>query len=220
MEEATRLRDEHQADAADLAAVVLGLERCKDEQQWPEHVPIDADGRGSQPGFDVRSVAILALVVAMLSGIVGWATTVGSPPDSLPRVVETDSDAAGLAGIGAETGEAVPVAASGIDLSIGRIIPTRAASGTGLVAVGVGNFGDRPYDGRPASIMLLLVDGKVVAREPIPAIAPGDSTRITVALDWCPTGSVPVTAVLDATAVVREADERNNASSRSATFGC
>lgn len=218
---------------ADLASIVLGSADPDRRHDAPEQVPLDHGWREQQPGFDARSAAVLALVVAVLAGLVGWATTIGMQPDPAARpgasgdattVADVEEPRAAASGTGstasdAESG-AAPTAAIGIDLAIGRIVPAKSASGTGIVAVGVGNRGDRAYAGRPASELLVIVDGNVVASEPIPAVEAGESTRVSVSLDWCPAGTVPVTAVLDSSAAVREADERNNATSRSATFGC
>ena len=196
----------------------------------PEFVPIDHD-RHPLRGFDARSALVLALVVAALAGIVGWATTIGDSGAEAPTpaagaddadadagtTVAEDAAAEGAAGTATDDS---PALVAGTDLAIGRVIPARGASGAGLVAVGVGNRGDVAWNGRGDATVLVVVDGEVAASEQLPAIDAGASTRVTVPLDSCPSGTVSITAVIDPGAVVREADERNNATSRAATFGC
>lgn len=226
MDDATlRTRDAHQP--ADLASIVLGLDEPARRLDAPERVPLDDGWHGHQPGFDARSAAVLALVVAVLAALIGWATTVGDQPAATSQDVEAAATSVPEAESGSATvADAVgpssdaPVAVEAIDLAIGRIVPAVAAGGGAIVAVGIGNAGELAYPARAGATVLLVVDGEVAASEAIPAIEPGESTRVTIALESCPTGTVPVTAVLDPSAGVREADERNNATSRAATFGC
>jgi hypothetical protein len=211
----------------DLAAIVLGAASVREQAERridaPEYVPID-HGRHPERGYDLRSAAVLALVVAVLAAIVGWATTIGDAPSiETPKPTAAKTDEAAVvsepaADTDAEAAAATPV--PGIDLTVGRIIPARGASGSGLVTVGIGNGGDTAFAARGGGTVLVILDGEVVATEPLPAIEAGSSTRVSVPLTWCPSGTVAMTAVVDPGAVVREANERNNATSRSATFGC
>lgn len=220
----------------DLAAIVLG--HTADDRQHerridaPEFVPVD-HGRHPERGYDLRSAAVLALVVAILAAIIGWTTTIGDSPSIAPAsrpAASASSDSPDdatmpVADQGAEaavpsTSPAASAPAAGIDLTVGRVIPARDSSGAGLVTVGIGNAGDTALAAREGGTVLVIIDGDVVASEPLPAIGAGASTRVSVPLTWCPSGTVALTAVVDPDAVVREADERNNATSRSATFGC
>lgn len=216
---------ERRADV-DLAAIVLAStgERRKHERRMdaPEFVPVD-HGRHPERGFDLRSAAVLALVVAILAAIVGWATTIGdtkSTPPLTPKVTTKPSPAAKVAPDAATAGTAKPAPVAGIDLAVGRVIPSRDSSGNGMVIVGIANAGDQAFTARGGGTVLVIVDGAIAASEPLTAIAAGVSARVAVPLTWCPAGTVSMTAVVDPSAVVREADERNNATSRSATFGC
>ncbi|MCB0880338.1 MAG: hypothetical protein KDC46_15305 [Thermoleophilia bacterium] len=232
MEPASLRPRDTSGDPADLASIVLGHAYGGDDdgggvRRWhaPEHVPLDTD-RGASIALDARSALVLALVVAVIVGGVAWATTTwrSAGDTAAPAAATTttgDSSAATVADTTTTApADATPALAPGTDLAIGRIVPARGASGAGIVAVGISNRGSVASTARQGATVLVLVDGEVAASDAVPAIEPGESTRVTVALDTCPTGTVSITAVVDPGAVVKESDERNNATSRQASFGC
>jgi hypothetical protein len=224
MDDATRSHGgtEH-ADTVDLASIVLGAPPRR--MDAPERVPVDARDRDVQPGFDARSAAVLALVVAVLAALVGWATTIGDPPSVAGDATRSgrSASAAGDTTAGSQ-GAAEPAAVAPVpelvDLAVGRIVPSVDASGVASVTVGVGNAGDLAYSIDDGATLLVLVDGEVAASDAVPDLAAGASARVTLPLASCPGASAAVTAVLDPGAGVRESDERNNATSRIAPFDC
>ncbi len=223
----------------DLASIVLGTSRAPERQlDAPERVPVWGDVlEQRRTGFDARSVIVLALVVGVLAAMVGWATNVH---DEAPGSTATAGDAFSTVGRDAgdgpdaALGDAVGAAASaaertvdaaasapaaGPNLAAARLVATRSGSGTGLVRVAVKNTGDAPIPADRAEV-LVLADGDVVGSAPIGQLAPAASTSVEVSLGWCPAGAVALVAVLDSGSALREADERDNSISRSASFGC
>ena len=213
-------------DTTDLAAIVLGTDRARERHLGaPERVPAWHEPTPTS-GFDARSVAVLGLVVAVFAGIIGWVTTIDDAPPAptTPKVATRASDAAP----GPAAGDVKPAAAAvsgdtalapGIDLVPGRLTMSRSGSGSGLVELSVRNAGATDLAAGSATA-LLVVDGDVVGTEPLGALASGASTRLEVSMGWCPSGALPVVAVLDPGSVVRESNERNNSISRRAAFGC
>src|SRR5205809_118700 len=72
----------------DLAAIVLA-DPGRRRTLAPESLPLDTSVRG----FDARSVLVLALVIAVMAGVIGWATMGGSAP-TRPAPSKTTSRAA------------------------------------------------------------------------------------------------------------------------------
>lgn len=216
---------------ADLATIVLGRTQAGERRvDAPERVPAWLE-TGSERGYDARSVAVLALVVAVLAAVVGWSTSIGDTPpspagaDAASVPAPTDAalgDAIGAAATAVERSTAVaspaPVA-TGANLAAGRLLAARSGSGTGLVTVAVRNDGDAPTAASGTDV-LVLADGTVMGAGRLGALAPGASARVEVPLDWCPAGTVALVAVVDPGAVVRESSEFDNSVSRSASFGC
>lgn len=209
------------AHSDDLAAIILGHAAMA-----PERVPVEPRMRPER-GHDARSVAVLALVVAVIAALGGWLTSFGADPAAptapqptatVERPASNQAEAAPAAAP-ATTG-AAPAAAHGVDLAVGRVVASRTDAGIASVSVGVTNGGSRAYGGRAGAEVLLLLDGEVVASEQVPPLEPGADARVTVSLGWCPARAMAVTAVLDASAAVAETDERNNATTRSLGFGC
>lgn len=230
------------AGSEDLASIVLGTVggrhaagdrgAGRGAPLGPERVPVER-GPQREQGYDARSVAVLALVVAVLAALGGWLTSVRDEPRAAPRASDPARSAAvgvasgrdeavasPVAGPGSDTDQAVaPV--RGLDLAMGQLTARRDAAGNGVVTVGVKNAGSLPYgDERGPATVLVLLDGEVVGTEPVQPLEPGGSTRVSLSLGQCPVGSVAVTAVLDPAAAVPEGDERNNATTRSLEFGC
>ena len=216
----------------DLASIVLGSVRPHGRTTGlPEAVPTWLE-RHDSSRFDARSVAILALVVAVLAGIVGWATgldatepitqsprAAGTSRSESDRPSTTQRDAAGAPAAGSDAeAAAAPVLVDGIDLSPGRIVAGRAATGGGLVTVSVRNGGSRPAVA--GAQVLVLMDGDVIGTERLGALEPGASARIELPVGWCPAGAVSLVAVVDAGSALREANERDNSLTRSTAFGC
>lgn len=218
----------------DLASIVL--RSARDARPGPvvgpERVPVEWRLR-QETGFEARSVLVLALVVALLAALGGWLTSIGDEPltasasDRTERAdaaseeaAESSTDHASETATAAPTTDDRPAAVRGIDLAVGRVVAERSSTGSGVVRVGITNAGDQPYAGRIGVSLLLLLDGDVIATEQVPPLEAGASTRMAVQLGWCPAGTLPVTAVLDPGAAVREGDERNNAMTQSASFNC
>ncbi len=216
----------------DLATIVLGRTQAGERRiDAPERVPAWLE-TGTERGYDARSVAVLALVVAVLAAVVGWSTSIGdTPPPSSATVGASPAPASSDAALGDAIGTAAtaversataakpaPVA-TGANLAAGRLVATRSGSGAGLVTVAVRNSGDAPTAASGAEV-LVLADGDVMGTGRVGAIAPGASARVEVPLDWCPSGTVALVAVIDPGAVVREASEFDNSVSRSTSFGC
>jgi hypothetical protein len=217
---------------SDLATIVLGRTQAGDRRiDAPERVPAWADG-SPERGYDARSVVVLALVVAVLAAVVGWSTTIGDSPAAqvdgaaAPTPTETPDaalgDALGQAATAVErsAGSVKPVpAARGANLAAGRLVATRSGSGAGLVTVAVRNSGDAATSGAGADV-LVLADGDVMGTAQLGALAAGATARVEVPLEWCPSGTVALVAVVDPGSAVREASEFDNSVSRSASFGC
>jgi hypothetical protein len=223
---------------ADLAAIVLGRTQAAERRfDAPERVPAWVD-RAPARGYDARSLAVLALVVAAFAATIGWVTSIGDEPrvpaassgreEPATKATGTADEPDLVAAFGArgaaaeratESATAAPSAAPGPNLVAGRIVASRSGSGAGLVAVSVRNAGD---SATPASgtQVLVLADGAVMGTGELGSVAAGASAKVEVPLDWCPAGTVALVAVLDPSSAVREADERDNAISRSASFGC
>ncbi len=221
---------------SDLASIVLGATKSVDDRRLdaPERVPAWLDDAPAR-GYDARSVAVLALVVGVLAAIIGWSTTIGDSPvptardasRSTPAASPDDAlgDAFGAAGSvversarSATTAKAASAAVTGANLAAGRIVATRSGSGAGLVALSVRNTGDAAT--AAGTDVLVLADGDVMGTAQLGVVAPGASARVEVPLDWCPSGTVALVAVIDPGSVVREASEFDNSVSRSASFGC
>lgn len=216
-----------ESPAQDLAQIVLGVSSRGRKSAAPERVPIDSKSAGGFSGYDLRSVGVLALVVAVLAGLIGWSTTIGdsklpSADNSKPSSVsEADQVASKSVAEPSESKQRSTVQAAFFpDFQIGRIAANRAANGSGIVTVGVNNVGSKANSAKSTATVQLIVDNEVVGTEPIPVIQPNESSRVAFSLAYCPVGAVNITAIIDANAVVREADERNNATSRVADFGC
>lgn len=222
---------------SDLATIVLGRTQAGDRRfDAPERVPAWFDG-APERGYDARSVFVLALVVAILAAVIGWSTTIGdAPPTNAGNAGSTTApasaaaatpdaalgDALGAAATAVErsaTSARPAPAAAGANLAAGRIVATRSGSGAGLVTVSVRNSGDAATT-RAGTEVLVLADGDVMGAGRLDALAPGASARVEIPLDWCPSGTVALVAVVDPGAVVREASEFDNSVSRSASFGC
>lgn len=210
---------------ADLAAIVLGDGARLRAEAAPEQVPVahgsaaaEVDGR-----YDVRSVLVLALVVAALAAVVGWTTSLGHDERIAPIATSTKPSAApdAVTRRPAVTPAArAVVAPRGVDLVPGRIVASRSGSGGGIVRVAVANRGREAYEGTVGAQVLLLVDGQVAGTESLGRLDAGESTTVEFALDSCPSGTPALVAVVDPAARVREADERANSVSRTASFGC
>ncbi len=216
----------------DLAAIVLGRTQAGDRRiDAPEQVPAWIDHAPAR-GYDARSVAVLALVVAVLAAVLGWATNIAdraSEPDDVPAVTTPNAspdDAFGDALGSATTAVAASAkrasttpAVRGVDLVPGRIVVSKSGSGSGLVTVAVRNVGSTDLRSANATVLVLL-DGEVVGTHAIGSLAAGESTRLEFPIGWCPADASALVALVDAGAAVREADERNNALTQSARFGC
>lgn len=217
---------------SDLATIVLGRTQAGERRfDAPERVPAWLDST-SERGYDVRSVAVLALVVAVLAAVVGWSTSIGgTPPTSAVDSVSSPAPASPDTALGEALGGAataverstqaaksLPVA-TGPNLAAGRLMATRSGAGTGLVTVAVRNNGDAPTAASGTDV-LVLADGDVMGAGRLGAVAPGASASVEVPLGWCPSGTVALVAVVDPGALVREASEFDNSVSRSASFGC
>ena len=86
---------------------------------------------------------------------------------------------------------------------------------TGFVA------GDALLRGAAGSEVTLLVDDEVAGTRAIPALAgDGASSQLEFPLASCEDGRHALVAVADSGAAVLEADERDNAVARQATFDC
>ncbi|MCW2921462.1 MAG: hypothetical protein JWL76_1336 [Thermoleophilia bacterium] len=223
---------------SDLASIVLGTTSAGTRRRLdaPERVPAWIDDMPTR-GYDARSVAVLALVVAVLAATVGWATTFGdastpevaAPSPTAPAASPDDAfgDAFGSAKSVVERGaskatststSAAP-AVAGANLAAGRLVASQSGSGTGLVTLAVRNTGDETTAADGTDV-LVIANGDVLGTGRLVAIAPGASARVEVPLDWCPSGSVSVVAVVDPSSAVREANEFDNSVSRSVSFGC
>lgn len=210
---------------SDLATIVLG--RTSDGRPWhdaPERVPVWTATAPSR-GYDPRSVVILAIVVAALAAVVGWAMTVDDPalasrPGSLGAsmgVLGASLDRAVAPAVAAKA-PAAP-AAMGANLAAGRLVGSRAGSGSGLVTLAVRNAGDAATAAAGTDV-LVLADGAVMGSARLGPLAPGASASVDVPLDWCPAGSVAIVAIIDPRSAVHEANEHDNSTSRSIDLGC
>jgi hypothetical protein len=214
-------RQHRPGDPADLAAIVLGSASGHDRRiEAPERVPVELRD-GLPRGFDARSVAVLAIVVAALAAVLGWAFNTGEQPVASPDLpAATSVDAAA----GADTKTAAAAATTpiieGVDLVPGRITTERSASGGGLVSVVVRNGGTQDVLDAADATVLLVVDGESAGSQPLVRLDAGAGSRAQFILDSCPSGTVPVIAVVDPSNVVAELDERDNSIGRTASFGC
>jgi hypothetical protein len=217
-------RQHRPGDPVDLAAIVLAsTPRHERRIDGPERVPVELRD-GLPRGFDARSVAVLAVVVAALAAIVGWAfnsseQSVASRDLPAASTAEGADAAAPASSPSAVEAAAVPVA-EGIDLVPGRITTTRSASGGGLVSVVVRNGGTQDVLDASGATVLLVVDGELAGSQPLVRLDAGTGSRAEFVLDSCPSGDVPVVAVVDPSNVVAELDERDNSIGRTASFGC
>jgi hypothetical protein len=222
---------------SDLVSIVLGTTQHGDGRRLdaPERVPAWIDDAPAR-GYDARSVAVLALVVAVLAATVGWATSLDDTPgpssaatarSAAPTASPDDAfgDALGSASTAVEraasttTKRAATPAASGANLAAGRLLASRSGSGAGLVTLAVRNTGDAATAAAGTQV-LVLADGDVMGTGQLGSVAPGASARVQVPLDWCPAGTVALVAIVDPGSVVREANEYDNSISRSTSFGC
>lgn len=214
-------RHHRPGDPADLAAIVLGSAPHGERRvDGPERVPVELRD-GLPRGFDARSVAVLAVVVAALAAILGWAFNTGEQPvASRDLPAATAETAAPDTGAKPDVSTVVQPVVDGIDLVPGRITTARSASGGGLVSVVVRNGGTQDVLDATGATVLLVVDGESAGSQPLVRLDAGTGSRAEFVLDSCPTGTVPVVAVVDPSNAVAELDERDNSIGRTATFGC
>jgi len=231
-------------DQLDLASIVLADARERRTRPAAMRLGsyLEDRGTGSTSGYDARSVLVLAIVVAALAMVVGWtATSVRSDPTptgtvtgSLPKATAgavgsgatstRDGDGTGTT-IGATAGagsvDATPLVMPGPNLVLGRITMARSSNGSPVLRVAVANAGNAAITAAAGAELLMLVDGDVVGTSALGAIAAdGGRAIVDVPLTSCFGGPHAVTAVVDTSAVVREVDERDNASSRSLQIVC
>lgn len=204
----------------DLAAIVLA-ERPAPRAAAVEPEPARAGTH--PPGFDARSVLVLALVVATMAGVIGWATSAVSEPPLAASAGGSSAPEgpARVAGPPMPAPVASPnrVAPAGIDLAPGRLVAMRSGSGGGIVRVAVANQG-RTSLGAEGTQVLFLLDGSLVGERTVGAIDAlgGSTTELT--LESCPAGRHQLAVVVDPRGLVVEADERDNATTQSVSFGC
>lgn len=202
----------------DLAAIVLA-DSGRRRSLPPESTPLDTHVRG----FDARSVLVLALVVAVMAGVVGWATVggPGTPPTKQPSTAaaEPATPATEQPATQPRLEEpAVPLAPRGIDLAPARILATTSA-GAGIVRVEIANQG-RTALGASGTAVMVLLDGQSIGEDMVGAIDATGSTTTEFNLGACPGGSHAVAVLIDPRDQVREADERDNARTQTVAFGC
>lgn len=208
----------------DIAAIVLGDPPARRRGGHDRRLG------GVTSGYEARSVLVLAIVVALLAGVVGWAMHVGRDAAAPASVTQPAPAAGARASAQADPAPVVadprvedtarPAAAPGVDLGIGRIVASRTATGGGVVRVVVANRGSRPLRAASGAQLLVLLDGQVVAERAVGDMAAGSSLTEEVRLDACPAARHAVVAVIDPRAAVAELDERDNATTRTMTFDC
>jgi hypothetical protein len=201
----------------DLAAIVLA-DPGRRRSLAPESTPLDTDVRG----FDARSVLVLALVVAVMAGVIGWATMRGpaAPPATKASATPTPTPEAQERPASETKVEqpAAPIAPRGVDLAPARIVTT-SSGGSGIVRVDIANQG-RTALGASGVAVLVLLDGQSIGEDTVGAIDATGSTTTEFNLGYCPSGSHAVAVVIDPRGQVREADERDNARTQTVAFRC
>lgn len=210
-------------DKTDLASIVLADRPKRGAAAAPERAPIEP----LRAGFDARSVLVLAIVVAVMAGVIGWSTTTIGQDQPLaakrgqPAEQSTTRTAAAKATMVADepAAPATPVAAAGIDLAPGRLVAARSGSGGGIVRVAIANQG-RTALGADGTQLLFLLDGTVVGERTLGFIDGVSSATTELAFDSCPSGRHQLAVVVDPRGLVTEADERDNATTQSVSFGC
>lgn len=229
----SRARFQDQPGSSDLASIVLSHGRSGRTRATQDPARVVARLGGS---YDVRSVLVLAVVVALLAGVVGWATNVRRQ-DGVPPVaasggagaavqVEQGGAQAALAG-DARPVERATVDASGpelrppgVDLRIGRIVAARTTAGGSVVRVSVSNVGAAPLRAEREANLIVMLDGSIVSDRPVGPVASGATAASVVPLAACPAGRHVVAAVVDPRGAVAERDEADNAASRTVSFPC
>jgi hypothetical protein len=200
----------------DLAAIVLA-DPGRRRSLAPESMPLDTHARG----FDARSVLVLALVVAIMAGVIGWATMDGPTPEPAAKPTTssaTDATATTVADEPKAETPVVPVAPKGVDLAPGTIQAT-TAGGSAILRVGIANQGRTALSGSGTDV-LVLMDGQQVGSDTIGRIDATGSTTTEFSIGYCPSGSHAVALVIDPRNQVREADERDNARTQTVAFRC
>lgn len=227
-------RTRSQEAPVDLAGIVLdatGRRRSTGTEHAAYHVDVDAVLRDPsvRRGYDPGSVLVLALVVGVLAAVVGWTSTIGRDDDDGGATAAARSAAARSSGAptmpgstGAARG-ADPVAGPVLplpDLTVSSVAAVASPTGRMLVRAVISNDGARALLAGSRGEVLVLLDGTVTTTHRIPAIEPGSRARVELDVAWCVEGRHAVTAVADPSAAVREADERDNATSRVVQLDC
>lgn len=197
----------------ELAAIVLGTTpRPAGRAAWL------GDG-----GYDVRSVTLLVLVVALLAAAVGWAVVEDRDAPSTstsslrePGAVDTPATGSAKAPPADEGADLRP----GIDLAPGQVVARRSSNGGALLRVSVRNRGDQAMPTTDGVRVQVLVDGVQLGDQQLGAVEPGGSRTREFAIPDCVPGRHAVVVAVDPAGAVAEFDERDNASSRSIEFAC
>ncbi|MEO6866560.1 MAG: hypothetical protein ABI200_00905 [Gaiellales bacterium] len=215
----------------DLASIVLAEERPRRSRAGIQR-PMK---RAASDGYDARSVLILAIVVALLAAIVGWAMTLTrDEASSLPTPVSTPSAqigpkldgslaAGGEAASGGKADSAAPAVAPaprGVQLMPTRITGSRAASGGGILRIAVANRGREVLPSAAGVQVVALVNGTLIGPAPLGAVDASGSASVELYLNSCPTGSAHVVAVVDPSGIQRETSKRDNTRGATVSFGC
>jgi hypothetical protein len=210
----------------DLASIVLANPGRR-RSLAPERMPLEPETHG----FDARSALVLALVVATMAGVVGWATMGGVAKPNAPVARSAGASKADVAATTnapaadetlpfADAAKPVaPAAPKGVDLAPARVVALKSGNGGGIIRVGIANQG-RDALGASGAAVLVLMDGEQVGEDTIGGIDATSSTTTELALGYCPSGSHSLVVIVDPRGQVREADERDNARTQTVAFGC
>lgn len=188
-------------------------------------------------GMDAGAVVALALVVAALAGIAWWAIAAINDADGVTRAPASAAsasaassatgarpDAASTAGAPAGAGTAdgaatVEPAVPGVQLAASQLSATRT-DGVLRVVLSVRNDGAAALGGGRGVQVAFLVDGQLAATQQLGAVTGTGRADVAWTPGTCTPGRHSVAAVVDASAQVREADERDNAASADLRFTC
>lgn len=190
-------------------------------------------------GYDARGVAVLALAIIAMAIVLGFAIRevrggAGVVPQA-PTASETPllgltlpGHATPVGGVGEQrdlgrAGGAVP--AAGIDLVAGRVSARRSpATGRMSIVVRAANVGADALEPAAGGMLMVVVDGALVGARPLAlagATSAGPAARNELfELDQCTSGTHSVTAIVDATGRIDEANEADNARSAQLAWRC